>query len=204
MFDVLREVLQSPEGSFSFILGIMILAGWLIYFITKKVTEITTNHSAFVKRMDKTDERLDRNFDEIRTDISFIKGTLEVINSQSPYTQRKSPISLTPKGENTAKELKADEIINKNWSKIKENIAKGAKENNAYDIQDYCMTIAIGQPEVFLEKEDLDSIKEYAFQHGRPLQMYMQIIGILIRDKYFSENGIDAAEADKHSTPDNA
>lgn len=66
-----------------------------------------------------------------------------------------------------------------------------------YDIQQYCLEEVSVQPERFFLKEDLDTIKEYAYCHGRPVELYTRMIGILIRDAYLRHKDIDISEIDR-------
>ena len=58
------------------------------------------------------------------------------------------------------------------------------------------MRQAIVFPEKFLNPEDLDRLKTDAFQKGLTLTPYMRAVAVLVRDKYFKENGIDVKEVD--------
>jgi hypothetical protein len=206
MIELLRDILTSPFGSFSFIFGLLVLSGWLIFFITKKVTEIKTEHSELSKTFEKAESRwgmqfikIENNIDDIRRDLSYLKGTINVLKDPvNPYAKRKSPISLTDEGIKVVQELNADNIIVRNWEKIYECLEKNVFNKNAYDIQEYCMFTASVEPELFFEQNDVIEIKNYAYKNGHPLQVYMQLIGILIRDRYLKEKGINLTDIDKH------
>ena len=112
----------------------------------------------------------------------------------SPLTQSHSPVSLTPKGIEIAEALNLKSVISKNWNKIKEVIKE---EVNPYDIQMKFITAFITNPDGYLDQESMDKIKTSAFANGIPLIDYMRMIGILTRDKYFDEHGIDVNDVDK-------
>ena len=72
MWQLVREVLSTPVGSFAFILSFMILAGWLIHYITRFITKWTCNMEGSKSTVDKVES----NIDSIRSDISYIKGMI--------------------------------------------------------------------------------------------------------------------------------
>ena len=112
--DAIKLILSSPAGSFGFVFGIMLLSGWIIFYVTRKVTEITSDHGVLTKSSNK----LDTHIDEIRKDLSFVKGSLAVIQSGAAQpTKSHSPGSLTEKGVEIATDLKVEDVIFRNWDK---------------------------------------------------------------------------------------
>jgi hypothetical protein len=202
--DLLDKILSSPAGSFSFIFTVMALAGWLIYYVTKKVTEIRSEHDHIKSDSQKSGDVLDKRFryveiniDEIRKDLSYLKGTIDVIrNDSTPLAQRHSPISLTQKGIEVSAELNAEAMIAKNWEAILKDLDKNLVDKNAYDIQQYCLETAAVEIEKFLKPEDLQFLKTYAFKNGNSLAYYSVIFGLIIRDKYLICKNIDSSEID--------
>ena len=65
------------------------------------------------------------------------------------------------------------------------------------EMQQYCMEEISVNPDRFFKSEDLNRIKKYAFEHGRPVELYIRMIGILIRNAYLESKGIDLSEIDK-------
>jgi septal ring factor EnvC (AmiA/AmiB activator) len=70
MYEVIKDILYSPIGSFTFVLGGMMLIAWLVYYITKFFTKISITHKFIVKEADKTKEDVL----EIHKSISRIEG----------------------------------------------------------------------------------------------------------------------------------
>lgn len=193
--DLFKLILSSPAGSFAFIVGIMLLGGWLIYWVTKSVTKINAEHGHFNESVKK----MDTNIDDIRKDLSYLKGSIDIIRSgANPLTQSNSPITLTKKGEEIAEEINANEIIAQNWDKIYSNLESEICDKNAYDIQEYCIETASVEPELFFDKVTLSKLKTFAYNQGRPLQYYSGMLGVLIRDKYLKIKKIDVSEIDQH------
>jgi dsDNA-specific endonuclease/ATPase MutS2 len=192
MMEVIKEALRSPVGSFSFVLGIMLLGGWAIHYITKFTTKINVEHGQFSKRMDKVES----NVDEIRKDIAYIKGSLElVVASKDALSKKKSPLSFTDLGKEIAKSNDLDAMIANNWLKIN-TVLQDLKTKNPYDIQEFCLETAFVEPEKFFSPNDFDKLKSVSYKTGNTLISITRLMGILIRDRYFNENGIDADDVD--------
>jgi len=200
--SIIERILGSPVGSFSFVFGIMILAGWLIYFVTKKITEITVTHSYFVKRLDK----VETNIDVIRMDISEMKGTLRLvtdyITKNDALMKKRSPLSLTEEGIKTVEDNQLSIMIEDNWGKINAAL-HNLKADNPYDIQEFCFNTAFtdtlhDRPLKFFTEKDIDKLKKLSYKSGISLFIITRMLGILIRDRYFKENEIDMEEIDDH------
>lgn len=195
IIDLFKLILSSPAGSFAFIAGMMLSVGWLIYWVTKSVTKIKAEHGHFNDSVKK----MDTNIDDIRRDLSYLKGSIDIIKSgANPLTQSNSPITLSEKGKDVAEKLNADELIANNWDKIYANLESKICDKNAYDIQQYCIDTASVEPEAFFDKETILKLKNFAYKEGRPLQYYSSMLGVLIRDKYLEIKEIDVSEIDAH------
>ncbi len=206
MTEALQFALQSPVGSFGFIFGIMVIAGWLIYFVTKHVTRINACHDTLIKDADKAEKRFDdrfgkfeNNINSIHTDLTVMKARFDAFyESNNSLAKHHSPISLTDKGYQVSNDLDIKGKIAVNWTVIASLIESEVKaDKNAYDIQQFCIDIAtVGLDKLFSEKDVLE-IKNYAFNQGRPLAYYGIMIGIELRDAYFRHKGIDIKDVDK-------
>ena len=87
--ELIREILGSAAGSLGFVLSLLLLAGWLIYRITKYTTEWNCKLNAV--------KDLSENLKTAREDILYIKTKLEIFSSNMPngLTQSHSPIGLS-------------------------------------------------------------------------------------------------------------
>jgi hypothetical protein len=207
MIDLFKDILLSPFGSFASVCSLFILAFWLVHWITKKVTEIRTSQEKtessinnVYTRIDNRVDKIEGHIDDIRRDISFLKAVVDVsqFNSKQAVTQRKSPISLTEMGREIAEKLKVKDMLGRNWDKIFNNLEANINDKNAYDIQQYCIETATIDLGAFIAKNDVDTVKQAAYKEGRPLAFYAPIFGVLIRDRYLAQKGIDISEVDRH------
>jgi hypothetical protein len=209
MLDLLRDTLKSDAGSFGFVFALLCLIVYAVHKITKFTTKIETEHGSFGKRVDK----IEGDIDKIRGDVLWIKTQFLVIKEEiadiktrlfsklpppESYTESRSPLSLSEAGENMAKELKMESRIIENWEKIKSYIDKNVSDKNAYDIQMFCIETATVNLTEFFSDNDINVIKLHAYNIGRAVETFGSLIGIMIRDKYFSETGIKIVEVDNY------
>jgi len=192
--DYLKELFLSPFGSFASVFSLFAVAFWLVHYITKKTTQINSSHNLLKESVVK----VENNIDEIRRDVSYMKGTIDAaITIKDSTTKKRSPISLTDLGNEIAESNNIEAMIHSNWSKIKL-LLDDLKMNNPYDIQQYCVEETFIEPKKFFTEKDFDKLKFIAYKSGLPLMSITRIAGVLIRDRYFKENGIDVELVDKH------
>jgi len=205
--SIIEKILTSPAGSLGFVISLLLLAGWLIHWVTKKVTQIQVSHQTIEKENEKTcdkvekhAEKMDSHMDEIRKDISYLKAMVDVykIASNDALAQSHSPVSLTDKGNEVAAKIRADEMIANNWEKIFATLEANINGKNAYDIQEYCLETATIELNKFLDAQSIEILKRIAYNDGHPLAYYAPVFGIKIRDKYLKIKGIAVEEVDKH------
>ncbi len=48
------------------------------------------------------------------------------------------------------------------------------------------------------DKESLDLLKTFAYKKGNSLQLYLRMLGVLIRDTYMEKENISITEIDKY------
>lgn len=190
MWDVIKSILTSTGGSFAFVAGILYLTHWVVHYLTKNISKLDN-------KMEKVD-KLEQNMDSIKENLHFIKATLNVIQSNnSGLTQSHSPIGLTKKGKDVASRMGINDILVRNWDNIYEFIEAQHLEN-PYDIQQFCIETATINLDKLFSYQDVDKIKEFAFNEGQQLAYYGSMIGVIIRDKYFEVKGIPISEVDKN------
>lgn len=189
-WEFIRTIFASPAGSFAFVAALLALSYWLVHYVTKKVEQ----WSAKVERV----EKMENVIDTIKEDLHYIKATLNVIQSNSSgLTQSHSPIGLTPLGQKVASGMGINEIIANNWDNIYD-LIESQRLRNAYDIQQFCIeTATVGLDRLFC-REDVDKIKNFAYNAGQQTAFYGSMIGVIIRDKYFEAKGIQPSEVDEN------
>lgn len=186
------QILTSTGGAFATVFVVLISVIFCVHWVTKKVTEMNVRHQDRISKFDKVDDTID----EIRRDIVYIKGNIDLLKN-SDLAKSHSPLSLTEKGKEFAKDLNAEVLVNENWSRIHDDLEKNICDKNAYDIQQYCIEIAAVEPSRFFCDDDLTKIKQFAFDTGKTLQYYSIIFALIIRDRYFAEKAINLEEVDK-------
>jgi hypothetical protein len=162
--------------------------------ICKEHTVKIDSHEKHINRMDSTIAAINENMYYIRGALNTLLG-----NGANATVQSFSPLSLTELGKHEVENLAIDVMVNKNWMKILDFLNTNVSSENAYDIQEFCMNTACVSLDKFFSESDVSLLKNQAFQTGNQLFYYGQIIGVLVRDKYFEHIGMDISEVDKHA-----
>lgn len=196
MFDIIKTIITSDGGAFALILALLLGAGWLVHWVTVKITHLQSKHDTFTHSVNK----MESNIDEIRRDLAYLKGTIDIIkaNPQQSPVQARSPLSPSDVGLKIIEELNLNEMIARNADRIMNYLNANIGSRNPYDIQKFCIETASVELDKFFIDTDIDKIKQYAFEHGQTLFYYGSLIGVLVRDLYFSKNQINVIEVDKH------
>ena len=184
------------------------LAFWVVHIVTKwsaKITHIdeldkkidssiTNLDTKFDKRTDKSDLKID----SIKESILEIKAFISVFKeNNNQFVARQSPVRLTEKGVEVSRDLNLEALINKHWLDIESSlISVLSKDSNPYDIQKESFDIG-SKISKFLDTEEVESIKTYAFKQGQNLANYDLLIGVCIRDMYFKKHAINIDDIDK-------
>jgi len=167
-------------------------------------------------RLDTVEKRMDGlrcgehilSVNSIHIDMEAMRGDIRMmmshmgISKNSGYTARKSPMHLTQKGEEFVKEHSLDSMISKNWKYINGLISSN-QLTTAYDIDKFCLDQAIMNTEQFFSDDDLLKLKGIAFLRGEKLESYAGMVAVIVRNRYFSENGIPVDDI-KNVTAENA
>lgn len=195
LFELIKGLLSSNGGAF----GAVALIGWFIFWAHGKVLGIIHNHGSIKDSCCKNE----KDMQDIKENIVYIKGTLATIVSmvgKEALFKSQSPVSLTDSGRKAADELVAESIIARNWeAKIFPCLKKELSGKNPYDVQQYCMEKIPVSPAIFFDDGSLNDVKLYAFKSGLTLFACMQMMGVLIRDKYLSSVGVPIEAIDLHA-----
>jgi len=187
MVEFIEQALKSPAGSFGFVFALLVLA----FYATWQVSRWT----AKLSHVDK----LDGNIVSIKEDISTIKAFINVYQtSNNPFDRAQSPLSLTEKGVELAKDINVDALISNHWIAIEKDLSTALKKDcNPYDIQQESINVANNISKYLTDKE-MDSLKLYAYRNGHTITTYNLLIAVYIRDAYFKKHAIDLSEVDKY------
>ncbi len=157
-----------------------------------------------IKKYDLKSDECERRFvrlEELKTDskaFDQVKTLLESLQRQidqkPPLFQAYSPIQLTELGEKIAKESGIYNAVDNNWPAIVSILDETISSSNPYDVQQACFDLAIGNLGETLLPQDVDALKMYVFNEGGNIAYYAQVVGIVIRDKYFHHKGIEIPE----------
>ncbi len=99
MWEIARDILTSPFGSFASVFGIVIFLLWLAV----KAGSITEKF--------KLVNKLESSIDKIKDDMSIVKAFIEIDNrNNNPFAQRNSPISLNDIGRKVSEQLQSNQI----------------------------------------------------------------------------------------------
>ncbi|MDR3260850.1 MAG: hypothetical protein LBT78_03345 [Tannerella sp.] len=116
----------------------------------------------------------------------------------NPYTQKRSPMTITKEGHELVERLGLDKTVDSRWDSINGYIQENVSSKNPYDIQQFLREQTSVFPEKFLGDSDIDLLKKVAYAEGYTLVIYLTVISILIRDRYFAEHNIDVEEVDRY------
>ena len=191
------ETILSYIMEYSPTVGAVVLVLGVFGAIVYKATMYNVAIQNTMKKVDELpcDEHRAK-IDKTGVDIADIKNTLRfALGKKVPFSKRKSPLSLNEEGIDVVKLYNLDAMIDSNWVKINSAL-QGLKTKNPYDVQVFCIETAFGdttgiRPPLFFTEKDIDKLKILSFKTGEDIFAFTQVMGILIRDRFFKENGID-------------
>ena len=180
MWDLIKEILTSPFGSFGAVAAVF----GLLFWIAVKAGAIMEKY--------KVIDKIENNLETIKDDLDLRKN--------DRLTQSKSPISLSEKGKDVSKSLDAHKIVKASWNIIETEIKEQIRQQhdqNPYTVQEICFQIGRNYSKYFSPKH-MDNIKTFAYEEGYNLSDFDIMFGVIIRDKYFNERNITISDIDKH------
>jgi hypothetical protein len=190
MSQVFLELIHLLNGAVLTLTLVLLVMFWMLYKMGGLM--------ATFKHVDNKHDKLDSHLDGIRTDLSQIKGTVNILyESHLKTVQKNSPLSLTQIGKDVSLEIGADAKISSHWDKIKSELQK-TKMDNPYDIQVATMEFSQRCFDTIFTPEEQTAIKVIAFNKGMNLLEIYPILGVIIRDRILKEKGCSADQIDKH------
>lgn len=146
-------------------------------------------------------DTLDRTIkNEIKPDLKDVRERFAALEGRmAGYTQSRSPISLTEKGQKLLNESGLKEYIDKNKDRLLRACESKFKMETAYDVQEAVFDYFDNQLE--LDPEYEKRIKEYAYKDGAGMEIVRRVGAIYFRDICLKHFNKDATELDKHPVP---
>lgn len=125
---------------------------------------------------------------ETRKDVDVLKALLDA----QTFVQSHSPLSPTEEGLEAIRYANLDQLLVRAWPAVKRDL-DCQNLSNPYDIQERAMWQVMRSPEQFLTDVEIDRLKTVAYEHGKNLHSYLQLLGLLARDRYLAErSGLSA------------
>lgn len=163
----------------------------LVQVIISLVAGILGGAAVVAFRLGKYSEKVDQiEKCDFQRRVSTLEGKIE---SSQPLKQRKSPVSLTERGEQVLYDSTGKFFVEENYPELKKNV-EDKNPQNPYDIQEVSHKVAMG----LKNDKRISSIKYYAFKEGLVLDDILDIMGIFLRDKILAERGIAVEVIDVH------
>lgn len=189
MTQVLIKILEQLNSSVFVLLGICFIAAVGLYRIGKLVEKFT-HHDKKIDRLSNLSESVI----ELRTKIDLIYLNT---NRNSPIMSR-SPISLTPIGEEIVTNVSASAMLEKYFAQLEAEVDK-CKPSNAYDIQMTAMDVVKTKMLKMLDDREITSLKQEAYNRGSLVEDIMLVFGVLLRNKILNKRGMPVSDVDKHA-----
>ena len=150
------------------------------------------------KKIDKVESKIESVNDaviELKTKVQLIYDNTNPRRTYAPG----SPIGLTDFGKQIAEKIKAEEMF-KCYSALLVDKVNAAcpQKTNAYDIQVESMNIAKKDLLNMVTTDEINLIKQTAFDASILVEDVMGILGVYLRDHILSLRGIPVLDVDKH------
>ncbi|MFH1564619.1 MAG: hypothetical protein ABIC82_02090 [bacterium] len=195
MLELFLKLIEQLNSSVFVLLAILVLAFWAIY----KIAAMVTLFGGFKEERAETKKDLT----DIKKDVAKVTATVDLLyqshlyQNHLPTVKSYSPLSLTDKGKDISDALKLEGKVASHWSEIKSKIEE-KNLSNPYDIQTASLDLARDCFETIFTNEERNEMKQYAFKNGLNILEFFPIIGIITRDKFLTERGINLSEVDEH------
>lgn len=113
------------------------------------------------------------------------------LNERGPLTKRKSPVSLTERGEQFLKNSGGEKFIDDNFEELLAAV-DAMDPQTAYDVQEDARSVV----EQLSEDERINSIKEFLFKDGSSLPEAFEVMSIYLRNKILTHKNWNVADID--------
>jgi len=178
----------------------------IVSIIASVITTIASVSFYWGKKVEQIDNLKESNkelkgkVEELNNTVIELKTKVNIclpLSPANPLAKTKSPISLTEEGNNARKTIRADEIFENHKKHLYAQLDK-SKLNNAYDIQ--VETFKVIDENLFksLNEQEMILLKNEAYKAGQPLEFFLIIFQIILRDCVLKEKGMLISDVDKH------
>ena len=191
MTAVLLALISQLNSSVFTLIVILILALWVTWVVSGKLGEWRTKFEHQEKRLSGI-EKLSDTVIELKTMTNLI---YQQVNPNSPV-RSSSPLSLTDTGKEIAEKIKADAIILKYISRLNKDVEVN-NPKNAYDVQEISMSVVSEKLLAMLSEEELNLVKQEAFNRGLRIEDVMSVLGILLRNRILEEKHLPISDVDR-------
>lgn len=125
-------------------------------------------------------------------------------NTVEKFVRRKSPLSLTPFGEDLINAINGKKYVLDNKDRLVE-LIKAKNPKSAYDVQEYARKVI----EDLQTNDDFIPFKDHAFKEGLQLEFIIVVLSIFLRDTAlpvlgFTPEQIDESDPAIGSKPETA
>jgi hypothetical protein len=168
----------------------------MLYETDKKLDLLVCKVDNLTDRFDRLECNSHNNkLNNLESRTSHIEGALNIKTKVIDWSKKKSPLTLTEEGDKELRKYNLYAMIDDNWNKISSALRE-QESQNPFDIDNYCRVAAFAdtlqnKPLEFFTDKDIDRLKRISYITGNHPLEYTEIMGIVIRDKYFEEVGIN-------------
>lgn len=142
--------------------------------------------------------RLETDVTEIKTETKQIRDKVisceTSLKEREPLGRRKSPVSLTERGEKVLTESGGKKFVDDNYPELKEKV-ENKNSATSYDIQESAREVI----QTLKEDERMNQIKEYLFKEGLEIEDLEFVLGIYLRDKILKDKDLKMEDIDNYS-----
>ncbi len=202
-------ILNQLNSSVAVLLVLLVIVIFMVWKLSSAITLWQYKHTEHDKKLAKAGDTNDKvialeanigkavDFGEriirIETKLDMVFQKL----SPNPFAQSQSPIALTSDGLEIAKKINVDETIDRLYSNFLALVEKKAPKT-AYDIQECSFSVVREFILNELNEQELNALKNEAFNKGMPLDSFIIIYSIKLRDRILAEKNIPIVDIDTH------
>lgn len=128
---------------------------------------------------------------EVRDKVIACETSLK---EREPYTKRKSPISLTDRGQAFLSDSGGQKYIDEHLDKLFEDVEE-KKPKTAYDVQEFSREVV----QLKSEEDEFNPLKEFLFKEGLDKDDLVVVMGIYLRDLILEKKNWNVADIDKQN-----